>query len=78
MASDYARALRKYAKELGYKVTVSRANHFKLTHEKVDGAIYASSTPSDVNTLRNVKANMRRCLDRGVSNHVMESRRDTP
>jgi hypothetical protein len=48
------------AKRDGWIVTITRNNHFRLTHESSRAVTFAASTESDWRSLLNLKARLRR------------------
>jgi hypothetical protein len=58
MRSDLVRLLRQ-ARARGWRVTPTRSGHYRLEH-RTGGLVFASGTPSDPRSLRNLAADLRR------------------
>lgn len=46
----------------GFAVERTHGGHMRITHPRMTGPVFASSTPSDWHSLRNLQATLRRAL----------------
>lgn len=46
----------------GFTIELTAGNHYRITHPRMRGAVFAPSTPSDCHSMANVAAKIRRAM----------------
>ncbi len=58
--TEFSRDLAQLANRLGYSMTKTASNHWKLVHPAVSTPVFAASTPSDHRAIKNVESMLQR------------------
>lgn len=61
--TDYRKRLIKFAKKNGWRISITKNNHFRLTHSETTQSVIASFSPRDgAQALRNTEKECRKAL----------------
>lgn len=60
--SEHERAVRDLANQHGWKVSLTKKCHLRLTHEKYHTPIITGGTPSDHRAIKNLRAHLKRAM----------------
>lgn len=67
MNHNEANKLWRRLRRQGYTVESTAGNHIRITHPNMTKTVFAPSTPSDIASLRNVAAKLKRAIRRPLT-----------
>jgi hypothetical protein len=59
--------VRRQLERNGFDAVKTRGGHWKISHPRMDGPVFASDTPSDHRSLKNLASMLRRKMDPSVA-----------